>query len=169
MRTPLIRSLAAPVALLLPTLAFAQSQGVTQAIITAARTGYAMEAADSGSRYIVAPVLSGRCPTVGVIHASGKRLRGGPRIDNYRVCENASPKLLNEMSPALPDDEAFKQMAFMTIQAALRYGSLSQTWHDYRIESRRLSEPNARGCAQVETTISADSLLVSYDVGRLCP
>lgn len=169
MHTQSIRMLAMGAVLAAPALALGQTQGLTQAIITAARTGYAMEAADSGSRYIVAPVLSGRCPTVGVIHASGKRLRGGPRIDNYRACENASPELLNEMSPALPDDEAFKQMAFMTIQAALRYGSLSQTWHDYRIESRRLSEPNARGCAQVETTISADSLLVSYDVGRLCP
>lgn len=153
----------------LPSLASGQPQGLTQAIITAARTGYALEAADFGGLYIVAPVRSEGCPTVGVIHASGKRHRGGPRIDNYRVCEHASPELLNEMSPALPDDEAFKQMAFMTIQAALRYGSLSQTWDDYRIESRRLSEPNARGCAQVETTISAENLLVSYDVGRLCP
>lgn len=156
-------------ALALPMLAWGQTQALTQAIITAARTGYALEAADLEHRYVVAPVQSARCPTVGVIRASGKRDRGGPRIDNYRVCEHSSPELLHEVSPALPDDEVFKQMAFMTIQAALRYGSLAQDWHDYRIESRRLSEPNQRGCAQVETTISADSLLVSYDVGRICP
>jgi len=150
-------------------LSWAQGQGLTQAITTAARTGFALETAEFGSRYLVAPVPSGRCSNVGVIHLSGKRHRGGPRIDNYSVCGSSAPEMIQDVSPALPDDEAFQQMAFMTIQAALRYGSLGQTWHDYRIESRRLSEPNSRGCAQVETTISADGLLVSYDVGRICP
>jgi hypothetical protein len=169
MHAPSLRKLTTAAALALPMLSWGQTQDLTQAIATAAHTGYALEVAHQGKRYVVAPAQSGPCPTVGVIHASGKHHRGGPRIDNYRVCENASPALLNEVSPALPDDEAFKQIAFMTIQAALRYGSLSQDWHDYRVESRRLSEPNARGCAQVETTISADRLLVSYDVGRICP
>ena len=70
------------------------------------------------------------------VYQEGKRQRGGPRIDNYQVCQGAEPERINDVSPALPDDPQFKQVAQMAIRGALRYGVQRRDWNDYRLDTR---------------------------------
>ncbi len=146
----------------------AQSQDLLMAIEQAARTGQAGEILAYGQPAMVVPVQNRPCVTVGVIYQDGGRRHSGPRIDNYQVCQDAEPERINDVSPALPDDQQFKQVTQMAIRGALRYGSQRREWYDYRVDARRLSAPDSYGCAQVETTVATEGLLVSYNVGRLC-
>ena len=57
----------------------------------------------------------------------------------------------------------------MAIRGALRYGAHRRDLYDYHIDTRRLSAADPYGCAQVETIVSTMGMLVSYNVGRMCP
>ncbi len=148
---------------------FAQTPALVDAVSSAARSGATLERLIQGQRYTVVPLRGAGCPTVGVIHHEQRQYRGGPRIDTYKVCDGeALPEMIDDVSPALPDDREFKALTAMTIRTALRYGGDAQNWFEYRVDAQRLSELNGRGCALVETKVSADGLLVSYNVGQIC-
>ncbi|WP_126447935.1 hypothetical protein [Sulfuricystis multivorans] len=147
----------------------AQSRDLLMAIEQAANNGQAGEVLAYGQPALVVPVQNRPCMTVGVVYQERKHQRGGPRIDNYQVCPGAEPERINEVSPALPDDPQFKQVVQMAIRSALRYGIQHRDWNDYRLDIRRLSAVDSYGCAQVETIVSSEGMLVSYNVGRLCP
>ena len=147
----------------------AESPDLLMAIEQAAQSGQAGEVLAYGQPALVVPVQNRPCMTVGVVYQEGKRQRGGPRIDNYQVCQGAEPERINDVSPALPDDQQFKQVAQMALRGALRYGVQRRAWNDYRLDTRRLSAADSYCCPQVGTVVSTEGMLVSYNVGRLCP
>lgn len=165
----MLRPLVLVASVLFTAAAQADSPDLMMAVEQAARSGQAGEVLAHGQPALVVPVQNRPCMTVGVIYQEGRRQRGGPRIDNYQVCQDAEPERINDVSPALPDDQQFKQVAQMAIRGALRYGAQRRDWNDYRLDTRRLSVVDSYGCAQVETVVSAEGMLVSYNVGRLCP
>ena len=136
-------------------------------VTMAARSGNAVESILYNKPVVAVPLQTRPCITVGVIQQD----LDDPRIDNLKVCPNAEPQAINEVSPALPEDKEFKELTIMTIRAALRYGTQHRPWEDYRIDTRRLTPVTEDGCAEVETTISTIStpLVVAYQVGRMCP
>lgn len=136
----------------------------------AASYGHAAESLVQGQPVIAVPIPGdGRCARVGVIYTSARgRRHGGPRIDNFSLC-GEEVDALDEVSPAVPDDKAFGQVGGMTVRSALRYERQRTTWQGYGIEARRLSLPDSNGCAQVETIIVSERLLVAYNVGKVCP
>ena len=136
-------------------------------VTMAARSGNAVESILYNKPVVAVPLQTRPCITVGVIQQD----LDDPRIDNLKVCPNAEPQAINEVSPALPEDKEFKELTIMTIRAALRYGAQRRPWEDYLIDTRRLTPPAKDGCAEVETTISSVStpLVVAYQVGRMCP
>lgn len=165
----MLRPLVLAAGVLFTAAAQADSPDLMMAVEQAARSGQAGEVLAYGQPALVVPVQNRPCMTVGVIYQEGRRQLGGPRIDNYQVCQDAEPERINDVSPALPDDQQFKQVAQMAIRGALRYGAQRRDWNDYRLDTRRLSVVDSYGCAQVETVVSAEGMLVSYNVGRLCP
>lgn len=147
----------------------AQTQDLDWALQAAAQSGQPAEVMAFGQPVRVVPVAGRECPTVGVIYTrDGGMMRGGPRIDNFRVCPGQAPQRLREVSPALPDDGNFRQVVQMSIRNGLRGGSFATQWQGYFVETRRLSELDRRGCALSETIIANDGLLVSYNSGRAC-
>lgn len=136
----------------------------------AARFGNPVEGFANGQPSVAVPVSgNGPCKNVGVIQSGGRgKYSGGPRIANFSVCHD-EVEAISEVSPALPDDSQFKQVVVMTVRGAARYGGQPSDWDAYHVESRRLSPPDARGCAQVETVVSSEGLLVSHNVGMVCP
>ena len=149
----------------------ASDPGLYALVSSAARNGHAIEGVVFNQPVTAVPVRGGRCPKVGVVYQrDSSRHRRGPRIDNFEVCPGRDPEDTQEVSPALPDDREFKQLTMMTIRGALRYGEQRSDWMGYSIASRRLSYADPNGCAQVETTVaSEEGLLVSHNVGRMCP
>ena len=117
---------------------------------------------------VAVPLPGNPCPTVGVIYRD-QRHRGRERIDNYRVCPQARPEMIDDLPPALPDDQTFRQLTHMTLRAALVYGSQRRNWQGYLVTARRLSPHDGSGCAMVETIVSYSGMLVSHNAGRLCP
>ncbi len=150
--------------------AHAQTADILDLVRSAARSGHAIESLLGSQPAIAVPLATRPCATVGVIYqASGAREKGGPRIDNFRACAEAEPAPIDEVSPALPEDAAFKQQTRMAMRTALRYGRQQLDWQGYRVEARRLSQADTHGCAQLETIVSAQDLLVAYGIGRMCP
>ena len=158
-------------ALLMLATAVAQAQNpeLDTLIDAAVRYGQATEGFLWGQQVLAVPVPNKPCNTVGIIYRENRRQRGGPRIDNYQACPGEEPEMIHEVSPALPDDAQFQQIVQMAIRGALRYGTHRRDLYDYHIDARRLSAVDAYGCGQVETVISTMGLLVSYNIGRLCP
>ena len=117
---------------------------------------------------VAVPLPGSPCPTVGVIYRD-QRHRGRERIDNYRVCPQAQPEAIDDLPPALPDNQTFRQLTQMTLRATLIYGSQRRNWQGYLVTARRLSPHDGSGCAMVETVVSYSGMLVSYNAGRLCP
>ena len=124
---------------------------------------------DVGQPAVAVPFPGYPCATVGVLYPQARSLRRGDtqRIDHYRACPDGSIEALDELSPSLPDDEEFRQATLMTIRAALRRGAHFQRIGAYRVDARRLFGNGQ--CAEVETVISTQGLLVSYNVGQICP
>lgn len=150
--------------------AHAADPSLNAIITSAARNGHATEGFAYNQAVVAVPVRGGQCPHVGVVYPrDSSRHRRGPRIDNFEVCAGQEPEDLQEVSPALPDDQQFKQLTVMTIRGAIRYGEQHSAWMGYNVHSRRLSFADPNGCAQVETTVDNEGLLVSYNVGRMCP
>lgn len=150
--------------------AHAQTSEIFDLVRAAARSGHAIESLLGSQPAVAVPLATRPCATVGVIYqASGVREKGGPRIDNYRACDDAAPAPIDEVPPALPEDAPFKQQTRMAMRTALRYGSQQLDWQGYRVEARRLSQGDTHGCAQLETIVSAQGLLVAYGIGRMCP
>lgn len=161
--------LVAAVIALASTPALADNQALDSLIDSALRGGHAIESLLYNQPVLAVPVANRPCPTVGVIYQDGGRRRGGQRIDNFQACPGSEPELINDVSPALPDDPQFQQLTQMAIRGALRYGAQRRDWGEYLIDTRRLSAADGYGCGQVETVISSMGMLVTYQVGRLCP
>lgn len=138
-------------------------------VANAARSGHAVEGLAYNQPVVAVPIRGGRCPRVGVIYQESTRHRRGPRIDHFEACQGQSPQVINDVSPALPDDQQFKQLTLMAIRGSLRYGEQYSAWSGYNVAARRLSYADPSGCAQVETIVDTEGLLVSYSVGRMCP
>ena len=151
-------------------LANAQPGNDAQSLIDmAVRSGHAVEGFVYGAPAIAVPVPNRPCTTVGIVLQEGRRHRGTPRIDNYSACPGEEAEKIQDFPPALPDDPQFQQFVQMTVRGALRYGADSRQMYDYRVDTRRLSAADPYGCAYIETTVSMMGMLVSYNVGRLCP
>ncbi len=135
----------------------------------AVRSGHAVEGFLYGSPVIAVPIANSPCPNVGIIYQERRRHREGPRIDNYSACPGEETEQLHDFPPALPDDPQFQQLVQMAIRGALRYGAHRRDLYDYHIDTRRLSAADPYGCAQVETVVSTMGMLVSYNIGRMCP
>ena len=157
-------------ATVLSSAAFAGESDMETLARNAAQFGNPVEGFAYGQPAVAVPVPGrGPCKNVGVIQSGGRgKYSGGPRISNFSVCRN-EVEALNEVSPALPEDTQFKQVVVMTVRGAARYGGQPSDWEGYHVESRRLSPPDSLGCAQVETVVSSEGLLVSHNVGRICP
>ena len=149
--------------------AHAADPGVLQLVASAAASGHAIEGFAYNAPVVAVPFPGGRCTRVGVVYQEATRHRRGPRIDNFEVCQGQAPVGINDVSPALPDDDQFKQLTVMAIRGALRYGEQRSVWMGYNVAARRLSYADPSGCAQVETTVDTEGLLVSHHVGRMCP
>lgn len=149
----------------------ADDPALQQLVINAAKNGHATEGFAYNQPVIAVPVRGGanRCARVGVVHRDSTRHRRGPRIDNFELCAGREPESINDVSPALPDDAQFKQLTMMAIRGSLRYGRQQSSWMGYNVSAERLSLADPNGCAQVETTVDSEGLLVSYSVGRMCP
>lgn len=151
------------------TQAFADPPELLSLVSAAARNGHAIESMLYRQPVVAVPMPSRPCPTVGILYQDDRRRRSGHRIDNYQVCPGAEPEMIDDISPALPEDKQFQQITQMAIRGALRYNAQRREWGEYRIDTRRLSAADAFGCGQVETVISSMGMLVAYQVGRLCP
>lgn len=137
-------------------------------ILSAARYGTMIEGMIHGQPVEVVPVPGGgKCQNVGVIQ-SASRSRGGPRIQNYAICRGEVDSI-DEVSPALPEDKEFRQVVAMTVRGAVRHGGHPYVWESYVIDAKRLTPPDSQGCAQVETVVASEGLLVSHNIGRICP
>ncbi len=150
--------------------AFADVDAETESLVqNVAMYGSASEAFIRGRAVFAVPLApKGGCTTVGVIdQASRGRSRGGPRISNYSVCRD-DVEHIEDVSPGLPEDGEFKQALIMTVRGAFRHGGRPYFWQNYSIDTRRLSQVDMQGCAQVETTVASGGLLVSYNVGKIC-
>lgn len=173
-RFPMMLSTAVAGVLLLAGLLYAgkakaNSPEIDMLVMSAARSGHAIEGFAYNQPATAVPIRSGRCTRVGLVFQETTRHRRGSRIDHYEVCPSQEPEAVNDVSPALPDDPQFKQLTMMAIRGALRYGQQNSSWMGYNVVTRRLSAADPNGCAQVETTVDTESLLVSYQVGRMCP
>lgn len=111
---------------------------------------------------------AGACQMVGVIHLNSRMRDGGERIDNFKVCGNNIASI-DELPPSLPHDRQMKEVTRMAMAGAARYGRRGATWQGYLISSTRLGMADGRGCAQVETTVTFDGLLVAHSAGTVCP
>ncbi len=110
----------------------------------------------------------GDCQRVGLIHLDNRMRDGSERIDNYKVC-GASIFRIDDLPPSLPNDPQFKQVTRMAMVGAARYGRRGATAQGYLISSARLGMADGRGCAQVETTVTYEGLLVAHSAGTVCP
>ena len=135
------------------------------------RSGHAVEGFVYGTPVVAVPVRAQPCPTVGIVFQEGRRHRDGrQRIDNYTACPDMEAELSHDYPPGLPEDAQFQQMVQMAIRGALRYGAQRRDMYDFHIDARRLSAAtDPYGCSEVETVVSTMGMLVSYNVGRLCP
>ena len=133
------------------------------------RSGHAIEGFKYGTPVIAVPIPNRPCPNVGIVFQEKRRHRDGPRIDNYSACPGEEPEQIHDFPPGLPDDPQFQQLVQMAIRGALRYGAHRRDLYDYHIDTRRLSAADPYGCAQVETIVSTMGMLVSYNIGRMCP
>lgn len=145
-------------------------QETDQLVLSAARFGSMIEGMVHGQPVEVVPVPGGgRCQNVGMIQSAAMaQRRGGPRIQNFAVCRG-EVETIDDVSPALPNDKEFRQIVAMSVRGAVRHGGHPYLWEAYTVDAHRVTPPDASGCAQVETIISADGLLVSYNIGRICP
>jgi len=144
-------------------------EGIESLVLSAARNGHPIEGMVQGRALVAVPVLKDKCFSVGVVYPKERGPRiGGPRIDNFRVCDN-TVEPVEEVSPALPEDRSMQQTTIRVIRGALRYGAQRADWHGHRIGALRLAPTDPSGCGQVETVASYDGLLVAHQVGRMCP
>ena len=150
--------------------AYNSEPDVYMLVRNAARLGHAVSGLSYGQPSVAVPVRGDSgCANIGVLQPGTKRkFSGGPRIANYRVCQGEISEV-DDVSPELPSDTQFKQVVIMTVKGAARYGGQPNEWGGYHIEARRLSMPDMNGCAQVETVISTEGMLVSYNTGLICP
>lgn len=111
---------------------------------------------------------AGDCQSVALIHLDNRYRDGSPRIDNYKVCGERLVKS-DDLPPSLPDDAQMKQVTRMAMAGAARYGQRGATWQGYVIRSTRLGMADHRGCAQVETIVTYEGLLVAHSAGPICP
>jgi hypothetical protein len=111
---------------------------------------------------------AGECQSVALIHLDNRYRDGSPRIDNYKVC-GARIVRSDDLPPSLPSDPQFKEVTRMAMVGAARYGQRAATAQGYVIRSVRLGLADARGCAQVETTVTYDGLLVANSASMVCP
>ncbi len=148
-------------------------QGLTdieRLVMQAAKAGHTVENMLLGRVATAVPFVlhdSPGCAGVGVIQNGQTTFRGGPRIDNYRVC-GTEVERNDDVSPALPNDRELQQAGNMAIRGAIRYGQQTSEWRGYEIQAIRLSAADSSGCAQVETIVSHASMLVARQTGRLC-
>lgn len=153
----------------LPLAAHAMDPDLRSLVMSAAQSSHAVEGLAYNQPATAVPIAARPCPRVGVIYQESTRHRRGPRIDSFSVCPGQAPESINDVSPALPDDAKFQQLTMMAVRGALRYGEQRADWQGYQVDTRRLSYADPQGCAQVETIVATEGLLVSYHVGRMCP
>jgi hypothetical protein len=108
------------------------------------------------------------CQRVGLIHLDNRMRDGSERIDNFKVCGTSITRI-DDLPPSLPNDPQFKQVTRMAMVGAARYGRRGATAQGYLISSTRLGMADGRGCAQVETTVTYEGLLVAHSAGTVCP
>lgn len=168
-----IRRLASCIALALASLCSASARAdddeLDGLLRNTASTRQAIDAYVHRQRVRAVPLASyrGRCPRVGLIYLDQKR-RGGERIATFDVCPMEVIDT-GEVSPALPDDKVTRDTGQFAMQAAARYGRRATEYQGYLFDANRLTAPDTNGCAQVETTVSFEGLLVANSTGRVCP
>lgn len=143
---------------------------IERLVMQAANAGHTVENALLGRAATAVPFAlrdAPGCLGVGVIQNGQGSFRGGPRIDNFRVCGTAIERN-DDVSPALPNDRDLQQVGIMAIRGAIRYGQQTSEWRGYEIQAIRLSAADSAGCAQVETIVTNTGMLVSRQAGRLC-
>jgi hypothetical protein len=153
-----------------PTILAASAYAATdldRLLADAASAGHPVEGIAYGQRVRAVPVgPAGECMRVGLVYLDFRR-GGTERIVNYDVCGERGAEV-REVSPALPDDPAMRELVRMSVNGALAYGTHVADYQGYRVASRRNTAPDGAGCAHVDTVVSSDRLLVSHAGGRVC-
>lgn len=136
----------------------------------ALRQGRPFEAFVAGQRVVAVPLDGARCPRVGlVMPGAGRSVFGrGPRIDHVDACPEGMIDV-EDLPPALPSDARFREAVLTVLRSALRYGGQRLDAYGHTIQATRLAGPDRRGCGDLETWVTYDHLLVSYNVGWVCP
>jgi hypothetical protein len=149
--------------------AFADDDELDRLLLDASASRHAVDGFLRGQRVRAVPLLSwrGRCPRVGLLTMSVPQ-RAASRVATYDLCQNDIIDT-GELAPALPDDARARTTGQDTMRAAARYGQRSTGFNGYVFDAVRLTRADASGCAQVETTVSYEGLLVANSVGKICP
>lgn len=103
----------------------------------------------------------GHCARVGVIHSQGGT------TENYKVCATRAVPV--EGTPATPDPGQLRIARDTAASNARTAGEYLGRFGDFELRAVRLGNPDAAGCAQVETTVSNSLLLVGNWVTKACP
>lgn len=107
----------------------------------------------------------GHCSRIGV-------LVGNPdtpeRVENYRVC---GTRIVDVADPVTPPSTSglFRTAYDNAVRTAALSGEYIAKVEGFEIRSVRSGDPDAKGCAQVESTISNDLLLSGNRITRACP
>lgn len=162
-------SLVAICASIISTAVRADDDELDSLVMRAASLRQSVDSYLRGQRVRAVPLLSfrARCPRVGLIYLDS-RGKGGPRVATYDVCGNDVTDT-GEVSPALPGDSQTRDVGLGVMQAAIRYGRRTQEWRGFVFEAVRISPADTYGCAQVESTVTSEGLLVANSAGRVCP
>lgn len=103
----------------------------------------------------------GHCARVAVMH-----LQGGA-TENYKVCATRAVPI--EGTPATPDAGQLREARATAANNARTSGEYLGRFGDFEIRAVRLGNPDAAGCAEVETTLSHSLLLAGNWVTKACP
>lgn len=107
----------------------------------------------------------GPCSRIGVLVGAPE---APERIDNYRVCGTRVIEVA-ETAPPPSSSEFFKTVLANAIRTGVLSGDYTAKAEGFEIRSQRRGEADAKGCAQVETTISNDLLLAGNRLTHACP
>jgi hypothetical protein len=107
----------------------------------------------------------GHCSRIGIIVGSTDNPE---RIENYRVC---GTRIVDVTEPAPPPSTSglFRAALDNAVRSAVLAGEYIAKAEGFEIRSVRAGDPDAKGCADVETTISNGLLLSGNRVTHACP
>lgn len=107
----------------------------------------------------------GHCSRIGVITGGTDNPE---RIENYRVCGTRIVDVTDPVTP--PSSSGLFRAAFdNAVRTAVLSGEYIAKVEGFEIRSVRSGDPDAKGCAQVESTISSELLLSGNRITRACP